>query len=167
VELLGDDRCLRVDGADNSRREESETLYGDVVEEEDECSSKSDRAEDTSQDLCHVDLVQDFRRSHTLRLDARNREIFLFLREPPGGGRAVSQSEEGDKRKAAGNDAFNRKDPTKPRCQYFSARIIGGMICQFQSSAIHEIWIWNRYVQLQMRVTERRAQVEIRTFSTI
>jgi len=94
VELLRDDGCLGVDGAHNGRGEESQSLNSDIIQKEDEGCDNGDWVEDTTHNLLHVELVEDFGRCNTFSLDTGNCEVLLFLSEPISRRGTVSQSEE-------------------------------------------------------------------------
>ena len=83
VELLAYDAGLRVDGADDGGGEESETLYGDVVEEEDKTGCEGDGAHDAPEGLGQVDFVQELRGGDAFGFDACDGQV-LSLLEPLG-----------------------------------------------------------------------------------
>lgn len=58
-QLLVDNRRLGIDGLDNCRREEGETLHGDVIEQEDEGHQQSSGRKDAAQKLGLVDAIED------------------------------------------------------------------------------------------------------------
>lgn len=112
VQLLRHHGRMRVDSLDDCRREESQSLDGDVVQQEDKRGGQRDGAEDAAQRLGKVQLVENLSGTNTLRLDARNGQILLFLCEPTGSFRSVGHRHEGDERNADGDDAFDGKKHT-------------------------------------------------------
>jgi len=60
VKLLGDNTVVGVDGADDRRCEESNTLDGDVVQKEDERRNQNDRVKDATDRLLLVEFINNF-----------------------------------------------------------------------------------------------------------
>lgn len=56
--------------------------------------SQSHRAEDATQNLLGLNLVEDLSDTNALRLDTGNSKIFLFLGEPPCCLRPVGEGDE-------------------------------------------------------------------------
>lgn len=110
VKLLLDDAVVGVDGADDSRKEEGETLDSNVVAEENAGDLESDGVGDTAPELDSVDTVDDFGLGKTLRLYTGDAKLLLLLCEPAGGLGSVGEGDKGEETKTDGDDTFNGKD---------------------------------------------------------
>lgn len=110
VKLLLDGAVLGVDGSDDGREEESKTLDGDVVEEEDKGDLESDGVGDTAPELDSIDTVNDFGLGETLGLDTGDAEILLLLSEPSSSLGSVCEGNESDEAKTDGDDTLNSED---------------------------------------------------------
>mgnify|MGYP006976744950 CR=1 FL=1 len=97
VQLLHNGGLIGVNSANDGRGEEGQTLDGDVVQTVADGSSPYDRARDATEQLLPVHLVQNLSCADTLRLDAGDGEVLLFLGEPASGFRAVGEGEEAER----------------------------------------------------------------------
>lgn len=115
MQLLGDYSVLRIDGADNGRREEGKTLNCDVVEQEDERRGEDYRIEYAAERLRLVELVYNCSLADALRLDTSDGQVLLRRGKPPGSFRSICEREERYKRQTTGDDALNGEDhpPTR------------------------------------------------------
>jgi hypothetical protein len=77
-----------------THKEESDTLDGNVVEEEDEGGDKSCRVRDSVLDRLPVESVDNVGSSNVLRLDADLSERLLLGGEPAGRSGAVGEEEQ-------------------------------------------------------------------------
>lgn len=79
-QLLGDSRFFRIDGSNNSRSEESNTLNRDIVQQENKTDHERSRSKDSLLDSTSVHLVQNRGRSDMLGLDSTGGKVLLLLR---------------------------------------------------------------------------------------
>ena len=78
MKLLRNNRIVWVYRLDDRGREESQTLYRDVVEKEDERSPQYHRIEDTAERLLPVQLIQDLVLADTFGLDQKS-VVVLYI----------------------------------------------------------------------------------------
>jgi hypothetical protein len=110
VKLLLNGAVLGIDGSDDGREEESKTLDGDVVEEEDEGDLKSDGVGDTAPELDSIDTVNDFGLSKTLGLDTGDAKILLLLSEPSSSLGSIGEGDESEETETDGDDTLDSED---------------------------------------------------------
>ena len=80
------------------------------TKQEDERCGQCNWAENATHGLGAIDLVKDFRRSDTLRLESRLGQVLLFLRKPTRRLWSICEREKRYERDSASDDALDRED---------------------------------------------------------
>jgi sulfite reductase alpha subunit-like flavoprotein len=80
------------------------------TKKEDERCCQCDWAKNATHSLGAIDLVKDFRRSDTLRLESRLGQVLLFLCQPARRLWSISEREKRYERNSASDDALDCKD---------------------------------------------------------